>query len=628
MFNRVSGPSALGRDAFAVPRPHTGEFGELVYDSLCYRALDGWRPLFMDVRVPVDPRLDGLSPLVLWVHGGSWVHGSRRRRPVDIERHWMIERLLLAGYAVASIDYRLASEAPFPGPASDVRAALAYVGAHAEDLGVDRSRLVVWGESAGAHLGLLTGVPSARFAELGGAADHPAEPMPTPAAIVDWYGPADLHRLRAAQEAAAASGVPGAEKELATFERFLSMGWGVDAASPELALDEHCPPVFLAHGAEDSLVPIGESRYLAQRLQELGVAHELTEFPGGHVFANSKSMGPAIEQTLDFLRATVADPFAGVPNDEKGDLDPVDDGTPLDRKQVARERREYRREVARVWGERTLHGETPIHAVTTTDLSLDGPDGPIRARLHEPDYVPVGGERELPLIIEFHSGGLVVGDLDTHGPSSARLAARAHAPVLQVDYRLTPEHKFPAAFVDAAAATVAAWEGRADLGLRPGREISRLVLFGDSAGAGLALSVGIELRSRREIPVDRIVALYPVLDWQSIPLWPGMSQYLGAETQEQIDPSDPRLRDVRLAPGAALELQGLPPVHLVVGTRDRVLDDCLSFAYRLRAAGNDLELQVLPGVPHGFNVLSADSELFAAAAAKVDGRLSARLWEK
>lgn len=627
MFNRVSGPSALGRDAFAVSRPHTGEFGELVFDNLCYRTIDGWRPLFMDVRVPRDARLEGPRPLVLWVHGGSWVHGSRRRRPVDIERNWMLERLLLAGYAVASIDYRLAAETPYPGPATDVRSALAFVSTHADDLGIDPAKLVVWGESAGAHLGLLTGVPSARFAELGGAADHPAEPMPVPAAIIDWYGPADLQRLHDAEVAAAAAGVPGAQAQLATTEGFLARGWDVDAASPERALDGSCPPVFIAHGVEDSIVPVSESRALADRLSELGVTHELLELPGDHVFANSDSMSPAIETSIDFLRRTVADPFADVAEAELGDKDDRDDGTVLDSGAVAEMREGYRAEVARVWGEETLRGQTPIAGVRSSDVTLDCPDGAIAARLHEPDHVPVGFEDDLPLIIEFHSGGLVVGDLDTHAPSSARMAAATHAPVLQVDYRLTPEHRFPASYLDAAAATIRAWEARGELGLREGRSISRIVLYGDSAGGGLALSVGLHLRSLTEIRIDRIVAMYPVLEWTDIDLWPGMSRYLGADTAADIDPADPRLRDARLAPGMALELGNLPPVQLAVGTRDRVLEQVLGFGYRLKAAGNAVDLQVIPAVPHGFNVVSATSPLFATAAARVDRLLARRLWE-
>ena len=621
MFNRVSGPSALGRDAFGVARPHTGEFGELVFDSLVYSAPEGWRPLFMDVRVPRDPRVESRPPLVLWVHGGSWVHGSRKRRPVDVERAWFIERLLLAGYAVASIDYRLAREVPFPEPAADVRAALAFVHAHAEDLGIDADKLVVWGESAGAHLGLLTGASSERFAALGGAADHPGEPAPKPAAIVDWYGPADLPRMLATSAEAALGGNPEALRQHADFEQFLSMGWDAEAASPERVLQADCPPVLLVHGAGDTMVPVGESRALAERLGQLGVTHELVELPGGHVFAGSESMLPAIESSLDFLRRTVGDPFAEVAPELLGDPGDVDPGHRLSDAEVADMRAGFREAVDEAWGDGQIPG------VSSRDLILDGPDGEIRARLHEPDYVPLGRERDVPLIIEFHSGGFVVGDLDTHAPSSARLCAATGAPVLQVDYRMTPEHAFPAAYADAVASVREAWARRDDLGLAAGREISRVVLYGDSAGGALALSVALELRSQSEIVVDRVVAIYPVVEWTGIDLWPGMSRYLGAATERDIDPADPRLRDARLAPGMALELQNLPPVQLAVGSRDRVLEQTLSFAYRLKAAGNALDLQVLPAVPHGFNVASAATPLFAAAAARVDRLLARRLWE-
>lgn len=621
MFNRVSGPSALGRDAFGISRPHHGELGELVFDSLVYSAPDGWRPLFMDVRVPQDPRVESPPPLVMWIHGGSWVHGSRKRRPVDVERAWFIERLLLSGFAVASIDYRLAREVPFPGPAADVRAALAFLHTHADDLRVDRDKLIVWGESAGAHLGLLTGASSERFAALGGVADHAGEPAPRPAAIVDWYGPADLQRMLASSAEAALGGNPQALAQHAEFEQFLSLGWDVDAASPERVLQSDCPPVLLVHGTGDALVPVGESQALAKKLGELDVINELVELPGGHVFAGSESMVPAIEHSIDFLLRTVGDPFAGVPEDQLGDPDEVDPGHRLTDAEVAEMRTSYRASVDEVWGERVVPG------VTQRNFTLPGPAGDIPVRLHEPDFVPLGRERELPLIVDFHSGGFVVGDLDTHAPSCARMCAATGAPVLQVDYRLTPEHAFPAAYEDSVAAVREAWARRDSLGLAAGREISRVVLYGDSAGGALALSTALELRSQSEIVVDRVVAIYPVLDWTEIPLWPGMSRYLGASTEDDIDPADPRLQDARLAPGMALELNNLPPVQLAVGSRDRVLEQSLSFAYRLKAAGNALDLQVLPAVPHGFNVMSAASPLFAAAAARVDRLLAHRLWE-
>lgn len=629
MFSQVSGPSDRGSDAFPIAPPRRGEFGERVFDNLPYRTVDGWRALFVDVRVP-DPQADGTPPpLVMWVHGGSWQHGSRRRRPVDLDRHWFIERMLLAGIAVAQIDYRLASEASFPGPAGDVRTALAYLHSHAADLGIDPERIAVWGESAGAHLALATGVSADRFVALGGEPEDPALPMPRPTAIVDWYGPTDLHALMQLMPVITEE---DRQRALEWRELMDSYGWGLDAASPVRALDADCPPVCILHGSADRIVPAVQSADLAKRLAELDVAHEHHVLDGGHVFCDSDSIPTAIELSLDFLRrrfgmtAAAPEPLVdgaaaeGAPADgaapagvmTSGDEHPEPTDTAA---QISRLRGEFAVEMARAWAPRTS-------AVIKHGLELLLPERTLPARLQEPVAVPVGREAALPLVVHLHSGGYVAGDLDTHDGAAARMAAALGAPVLQVGYRRAPEHPFPAAFEDAVAAVRRAWERRDTLWLREGRRIDRIVLYGESAGGSLALAVAREVAG--EIPVAAVVAAYPVLQWRPERMGP-YNAYL-EPAGGTVAPEDPRLRDPRLSPAAAESLDWLPPTLLTVGARDEILDDVLALAYRARAAGRRLDLQVSPEVGHGYVPRAPLGAAEDAAARTVLRRMDELLW--
>lgn len=291
VLHYISGPSAEGPDAYAAPLPRRGVVDELVWESLCYSTPTGYRPLFLDLHVPrpLPRETQQRPPLVVYVHGGGWETGSRRRFPVAFEQHWFLERILLAGFAVALVDYRLSAEAAFPAPVDDVRSALAWLADHADDFGYDARRVVFWGESAGAHLALLA-------AAAGGTSRV--------AAVVDWYGPTDLaallHSKRSTEEQGGEPALsPGAEQVMA------AGGWGVDSASPVRVLDAGAPPVFVAHGRDDAMVPLAQSELLRDHLDRLGVPVEYHETDGGHVFEGSDVLPWVIARSLDFLGRTL-----------------------------------------------------------------------------------------------------------------------------------------------------------------------------------------------------------------------------------------------------------------------------------------------------------------------------------
>ena len=130
------------------------------WSGLTYAVAFGYRPLQLDVWTPAtwEP-----APLVVWIHGGGFMFGDRRILPETFRADQVFEALLDAGLAVASIDYRHALEAPFPAQLLDAKAAVRYLRAHADELGISTERIGVMGESAGGHIAALLGKMQTTF---------------------------------------------------------------------------------------------------------------------------------------------------------------------------------------------------------------------------------------------------------------------------------------------------------------------------------------------------------------------------------------------------------------------------------------------------------------------------------
>jgi acetyl esterase len=245
------------------------------------------------------------------------------------------------------------------------------------------------------------------------------------------------------------------------------------------------------------------------------------------------------------------------------------------------------------------------------DIVMDGDTGPLRARVYRP--APGAG---LPGIVFFHGGGWVICDLDSHDPLCRRMANATGAVVVSVDYRLAPEHRFPAAADDALAALRWAAGHAALLGI----DARRLAVAGDSAGGNLAASACVRARDERRPAIAAQLLVYPVLDhafdtasyrenadgynvtrrameW----FW---AHYLGPEGDGRSPVASP-LRTRSLA--------GLPPAVIVTAGCDPLRDEGLAFAHRLARDGVDVELQHHPGMYHGF--FGAVAQLPAAARA-------------
>ncbi len=241
--------------------------------------------------------------------------------------------------------------------------------------------------------------------------------------------------------------------------------------------------------------------------------------------------------------------------------------------------------------------------VTVTDGAMPGPAGEIPYRL----YAPAGDDTEfLPGFIFFHGGGMVAGSIQTHDRVAATLADMSGCRLVSVDYRLAPEHKFPAAVEDAIAATEFVARNAASLGI----DAERLVVGGDSAGATLA-AVVCQHALRHAGPVISAQCLIcPVLDFEETsPSREAFAEdHLIGRAMLQADladylPEGADTADVRISPLRALNVKGLPAAIIHTAEYDPMRDEGNAYARKLLAAGVAVEHVCHDGMIHNFHAM-------------------------
>ncbi|WP_051836398.1 alpha/beta hydrolase [Streptomyces sp. NRRL F-2580] len=228
-------------------------------------------------------------------------------------------------------------------------------------------------------------------------------------------------------------------------------------------------------------------------------------------------------------------------------------------------------------------------------------------------YDPAPGARERPLVVFLHGGGWVMCGLDTHDATCRTLAAASGAVVVSVDYRLAPEHPWPAAVDDALAVLLWAREEATVLGCDPGR----VVVAGDSSGGNLAAVTALRAP---ELLAGQLL-FYPPLDASmrraSVETYAEGYFHTAAHMAWYWDEYGGDPRHPHVSPLCAPDLSGLPPALVVLADCDVLRDEGLVYARRLAAAGVDCTVQLHPGVFHGFLglPLPAARDALAGAAA-------------
>lgn len=223
--------------------------------------------LKLDLHLPDK----SVSPLIVYVHGGAWKAGSKSDMP--------LKGLVAKGFAVASVDYRLSTVAPFPAQAFDIKAAIRFLRAHSSEYGYDATRIVISGSSAGGHLAALVGVTNGNT-ELEGTEGDCLKESSAVQGIISLFGASDLMTILSQSTPHGLSvrvpalqlllgGQPEEKKELARL------------ASPVTHVDAHDPPLLLIHGDADPQMPPEQSQELKKAYEAVGRPVQLEVIHGG-----------------------------------------------------------------------------------------------------------------------------------------------------------------------------------------------------------------------------------------------------------------------------------------------------------------------------------------------------------
>ncbi|MET0336065.1 MAG: alpha/beta hydrolase [Rhizobacter sp.] len=241
----------------------------------------------------------------------------------------------------------------------------------------------------------------------------------------------------------------------------------------------------------------------------------------------------------------------------------------------------------------------PVEVAAVSERQIDSASGPLTLRV----YHPAPQERR-PVIVFFHGGGFVLGDLDTHDGLARALTLACGAVVVSVAYPLAPEHKFPAG-VDAAYEATA-WVARHAAEL--GADGSRLAVAGDSAGGNLAAVVSLKARDAGDLRIAHQLLIYPDLDFrrnnESIQAYAGQYGNISREMQHWFMnhylTSEAQKLDPHVSPLLAPDLRGLAPAHIVTAEYDALRDEGEAYGERLREAGVPVTVKRYDGMIHEF----------------------------
>jgi acetyl esterase/lipase len=274
-----------------------------------------------------------------------------------------------------------------------------------------------------------------------------------------------------------------------------------------------------------------------------------------------------------------------------------------------------------------LNEQVPLSdQVTRTDLKVPGPEAgsEIRLRVHRRK----GLEGNQPCMYWIHGGGYVLGSPEQDDLRFDRWCQKYDLVGVAVQYRLAPEHPYPAAVEDCYAGLKWVKEHGAEIGV----DTNRVGIGGPSGGGGLAAALALVVRDRAELAIDYQLLIYPMIDdrrtsvtanWD-VPVWNtasnefGWKSYLGDLHGSDEIP-------YHAAPIRASDLSGLPPTFIMVGTLDAFCDEDIEYAQRLNQCGVPVELHVYPGAPHGFEGFAPDAPVARQARRDINDWLARQL---
>ena len=269
-----------------------------------------------------------------------------------------------------------------------------------------------------------------------------------------------------------------------------------------------------------------------------------------------------------------------------------------------------------------IGSSSPVPMARVAPVEVPGPGGPLASRLYVPHGLPAGTAP--PLLVYYHGGGWVIGDLDTHDGVCRFLAATAGVAVLSVDYRLAPEHPFPVPVEDAWAAFAWAAANAEALGIDP----ARIAVGGDSAGGNLAAVVSLLAREGGGAKPAMQLLIYPVTDSAETPrsrhvfaegfflTRTDMELFEAAYLPPGTDADDPRISVLK-----APDLSNLPPAYVTTAGFDPLRDEGEAYALRMREAGVEVALRRHAGLVHSFANLTPVSRTSRGAMHEVAGAL-------
>ena len=274
---------------------------------------------------------------------------------------------------------------------------------------------------------------------------------------------------------------------------------------------------------------------------------------------------------------------------------------------------------------------SPAHEMASvTEEAITTPDGAFRVRILKPRTA--APDEVMPVVIYFHGGGFFGGGIDETDELARRLAKDADAVVVNVDYHLSPEARFPVAVNDAYAALCWVAEHAARLGIDP----ARIVLAGDSSGGNLTVITCLTTRERGGPRVRFQAAIYPSLDLRARPQYPSRLQWGGGGYVLENDDIewmlDAYLADRadanswRASPIMAETYAGLPPALVVTASHDPLRDEGKRYADRLSTDGVPVEYACFEGTFHGFIGYASVLEVGARGVTLVCDRIRAAVW--